>query len=141
MEVKSVVNEVKNEYPKMEQITKKHLKNSIPNKWLKIGLSSLVITIIMKNNVFANASSGFIASIAGGAPVYTPTYVKICKYICSSIQIIFVVVFILTGLNILITKIKSKKQNEPKKVKKWVTEIFIISIILFILSSIIKFIV
>ena len=137
MEIRNVVNEVKNEYPKMNQITKKHLKDTIPNKWLKVGLSSLVIAMLMKNDVLATANSvnpsNFTAiEIAGGAPVplETPLYI----YIHQISLIASIVVFIITGLTILITKIKAKKQNQNRKVKKWIMVIFIISIIVFILN-------
>ncbi len=131
MEIRSIVNEVKNEYPKLEQVSKKHLSNSIPNKWIKTGLSSLGIAIIMKNHVFAFNGT---VEIAGGFSVTIPASVRICNVACPIIQIVSVAVFIITGLNIFITKIKSKKQPEPIKVKKWVKVIFTISIILFVLS-------
>ena len=63
MEIRNVVNEVKNEYPKMEQVSKKHLSNSIPRKWLKVGLSSLGIAMITKNNVLAVSISPDIIDI------------------------------------------------------------------------------
>lgn len=134
MEIRSIVNEVKNEYPKLEQVSKKHLSNSIPNKWIKAGLSSLGIAIIMKNHVFAVSPMDFV-DIAGGFPVSIPTPIRIiCDVACPIVQIVSVAVFIITGLSIFITKTKSKKQTEPIKVKKWVKVIFIISIILFVLS-------
>lgn len=138
MEIRSIVNEVKNEYPKLEQVSKKHLSNSIPNKWIKAGLSSLGIAIIMKNHVFAVSPMDFV-DIAGGFPVSIPVSIPtpiriICDVACPIVQIVSVAVFIITGLSIFITKTKSKKQTEPIKVKKWVKVIFIISIILFVLS-------
>ena len=130
MEIRNVVNEVKNEYPKMNQITKKHLKDTIPNKWLKVGLSSLMIAMLMKNNVLATVDpSNITIEVAGGAPVEkisTPLYVYVNQ--------ISLVLFIITVLTILITIIKAKKQNQNPKVKKWIMVIFIISIILFILN-------
>lgn len=142
MEIRNVVNEVKNEYPKMEQISKKHLSNSIPSKWLKVGLSSLGIAMIMKNKVFAFSPNDISSiDIAGGFPTPIPTPIKICNVACPIIQIVSAIVFIITGLSILITKIKAKKQPEPKKVKKWVKILFIISIIVFILSILTRFII
>lgn len=144
MEIRNVVNEVKNEYPKMEQVTKKHLSNSIPRKWLKVGLSYLGIAIITKNNVFAVSNLNFTTmDIAGGAPmtITTPLPVQICNNACPIVQIVSAVIFIITGLSILITKIKAKKQPEPKKVKRWVKILFIISIIIFILSILAKLII
>ena len=140
MEIRSIVNEVKNEYPKLEQVSKKHLLNSIPNKWIKVGLSSLGIALIMKNNVFALSPSDInTIDIAGGFPAPIPAPIRICDVACPIVQMVSVAVFIITGLSILIIKIKSKKQNETKKVKKWIKVIFIISIILFILSILASF--
>lgn len=145
MEIKNVVNEVKNEYPKLKQLSKKHLSNSIPNKWLKIGLSSLGIAMIIRNNVFAATISPTIVDmpLAGDMPAYiaTPLPVQICNVACPIVQIASAVVFIITGLSILLTKIKAKKQDEPKKVKKWIKVLFIISIIVFIISVLAKFII
>lgn len=138
MEIRKVVNEVKNEYPKMDQVSKKHLVNSIPSKWLKLGLSSLGIAMVMKNKVFALS-----IDVAGAfpAPAPVPVPIQVCDIACPIVQIVSMVVFIMTGLSILINKIKSKKQPEPKKVKKWVKILFIISIIVFILSILTKFII
>ena len=146
MEIRNVVNEVKNEYPKMEQVSKKHLSNSIPKKWLKVGLSSLGIAMIFKNNVFA-LSPVYINTldIAGGltapVPAPIPAPIRICNVACPIVQVVSAIIFIVTGLSIIITKIKAKKQAEPKKIKKWLKILFIISIIAFILSILTKFII
>lgn len=146
MEIKNVTNKVENEYPKMKQVSKKCLSNSIPSKWLKVGLSSLGIIMIMKNNAFAY---GTISSeMAGGVParrqiaIKIPLpIIKICKNVSSPIvQMVSVIIFLLMGLYILISKLNSKKHSETKKVKKWVKILFVISIIAFILSIIAKFI-
>lgn len=141
MEIKNVVNEVEKEYPKMEQVCKRHLAKSIPSKWIKVGFSSLVIAMIMKNKVSAVSLSDFNAiDIAGGftapvpAPVQVPVYIQICNIVSSIVLIVSAVASIITGLSMLITKMKSKK------VEKWVKIVFIIYIIIFILSILIKFI-
>ncbi len=144
MEIRSVENEVKNEYPKLKQVSKKHLLNSIPNKWMKVGLSSLGITMIMKSYAFATMSirsiSDFdfddVMDVSGGFPTPISISIRIFFDACRGVQIISALVLIITGLSIFITKIKSRKQSEPIKVKKWVKVIFIISII----TSIIMFI-
>ena len=155
MEIRNVVNDVKNDYPKMEQLSKEHLKSTIPNKWLKVGLSSFVITMMMKNKVLASSLSsgiddvmnvaGFMpVSVAGDMPVEvvgtqpqrTFLYV-LCNDICSYIMIFSFVIFIVTGLNMLIRKFRAKKNNETKKTKKWIKVLFVISFILFIVSLLI----
>ena len=139
MEIRNVVNEVKNEYPKLEKLSKKRLSNSLPNKWLKIGLSSLGIAIIFKNNVFALDINTI--DIAGWFPAPIPAPIRICDVACPIVQIASAAVFIITGLSILFTKIKAKKRSESKKVKNWIKILFVISIIVFILSIMTKFII
>ncbi len=141
MEIKNVENELRNRYPKMNQVSKKHLLNSIPRKWLKVGLSSLGLALIFKNNVFA--ISPMDIDIAGdiSAPIYIPVPIRICNVACPIVQIVSAVLFIVTGLSILITRIKAKKQDEPKKVKKWIKVLFIISLIVFIISVLTKFVI
>ncbi len=139
MEIRKVVNEAKKNYPKEKQISKKCITNNIPNKWLKAGLSSLIVAPLIKSNIFAIATKP--VPIAGGLAVYEPISIQIYNIVCPIVQIVSIITFIVTGLDILITKIKSKKQNEPKKVKKWLKIAFIISIIMFILSFLIGFII
>lgn len=134
MEIRNVTETPKKEYPKMNQITGKKLRDTIPNKWLKVGLSSLMIAMLMKNNVLATSDP--MMDIAGGMTVIvdTPLYVQICP----AVQVVSIIVFIISSIAILKTKSKAKKQNETKKVKKWIKAIFIISILLFILSTSIR---
>lgn len=137
MEIRNVTETPKKEYPKMNQITEKKLRDTIPNKWLKVGLSSLMIAILMKNNAFATSSlPDYTMELAGETQliVDTPLYVQICP----AVQVVSIIVFIISGIAILKTKSKAKKQNETKKVKKWIKAIFIISILLFILSTSIR---
>ena len=142
MEIKNVVNNVENEYPKMDQISKKDLSNNVPKKWLKIGLSSLGIALLTNNKVFALSHSNLTSlDVAGGAPVDIITITSLPVRICNIFQMVSAVVFIITGVSMLLTKIKSKKQYEPKKAKKWIKILFIISIITFILSILTKFII
>ena len=73
MELRSVKEEVKNEYPKIEQVKSKKLKKCIPSKWTKMGITSFVVGLILKNTAYATESTqidGNIKSsstdIAGG---------------------------------------------------------------------------
>lgn len=147
MEIRNVVNEVKNDYPKMEQVSKKKLTKSVPNKWMKIGISSFVMSILMKSKSFANTTIGGIEinpanqeAIAGGI-VSIPVHVRICEIACPAVQITSIIMFIITGLIILLTKIKTKNEFKFKNVKKWIRIVFIASIIAFILSMLINFII
>ena len=136
MEIRNVVNEVKNDYPKMEQVSKKKLTKSVPNKWMKMGISSLVMSILMKSRSFAYSPlEGIEINPAASGGEVTPVHVRICEIACPAVQSASIVMFIITGLIILITKIKNKN------VKKWIRIVFIASIIAFILSILINFII
>ncbi len=136
MEIRNVVNEVKNDYPKMEQVSKKKLTKSVPNKWMKMGISSFVMSILMKSRSFAYSPlEGIEINPAASGGEVTPVHVRICEIACPAVQSASIVMFIITGLIILITKIKNKN------VKKWIRIVFIASIIAFILSILINFII
>lgn len=144
MEIKKVENELRNRYPKMNQVSKKHLLNSIPKKWLKVGLSSLGLALIFKNNVFAISPMNIdIAGVSSTTPHIPepPVPIRICNVACPILQIVSAVLFIVSGFSILVTKIKAKKQSKSKKVKKWMKVLFIISIVVFILSILTNFII
>ena len=47
MELRSVKEEVKKEYPKIEQVKSKKLKKCIPSKWTKMGITSFVVGVIL----------------------------------------------------------------------------------------------
>ena len=53
MELRSVKEEVKKEYPKMGQVKSKKLKKCIPSKWSKIGITSFVLGLMLKNTAQA----------------------------------------------------------------------------------------
>ena len=131
MEIKNIVNEEKVKYPKIKEISKKRLLNNIPEKWLKVGLSFLGVSMIMKSQVFAitvNGNMGMGIS-PEAVPIHRP--IKIFEVVYNSVEILSLVIFIVTGFSILITNIKAKKNPEHKKAKKWMKIICIIFGILF----------
>ena len=140
MEIKNAVNKIEKEYPTMKQVNKKHLLKTIPNKWKIIGLSSIIISIIMKSNVFAKTTLSDLDDIAAGfEPIPQPSVPEqICINVCPKIQVISAIIFIITTLNIIITKLKYKGQ---KKINKWIKFLFILSIIIFVLNILAKFII
>lgn len=144
MEIRNVTETQKKEYPKMNQITEKKLRHTIPNKWLKVGLSSLMIAMLMKNNVLATSSvPDYTMELAGETQLIVDPPLLIVDsplivQICPAVQVVSFIVFIISSIAILKTKSKAKKQKESKKVKKWIKVIFIISILLFILSTSIR---
>ncbi len=117
--------EIRNEYPKV------NIKHLISKNLLKVGLFSFGIAMMFSNNVLAMSVMDIPPS--GSYSDIGPT-LRPFDVVWTIVQIVSLIIFVVTGLSILITKIKAKKQPEPKKVKKWIKILFIISIIVFILS-------
>ena len=144
MEIKSVKNEVKNEYPKLEKTEKKNLHKNLS----KIGLTSIGITLLTKKTAFCVpvelagdvrvADSASVPVQLAGDVASEPVYLQICEKVFPILLIISILSFIITGLSILLIKFKSKKSNNPIKIKKWIKILFIISILLIILCLILK---
>ena len=153
MEIKAVDKE-KIEYPKMNEISNKKLKNCIPNKWTKLGITPLIFGIIMKNKVFAtsfdeilNTSTagvlpfeeqvlaGDIAVLAGGIAVIDPIPI-----IYRHITLGTIIMFVISLIGLLITRSKINKEGENgkiRKLKKIFKILLIIAIAIFVISSII----
>ena len=145
MEIKSVKNEVKNEYPKLEKPKKKNLHKNIS----KISLTSIGITLLTKKTALASIDlAGDVKAVDNtSVPVQlagdvvsepVPVYLQICEKVFPILLIISILSFIITGLNILLTKFKSKKSNNPIKIKKWIKVLFILSILLILLCILFK---
>ena len=87
MEIRNVVNEVKNEYPKMQTANKISFENKIPKIVLFFGLSM----VKLKNKVFA---IDIDVGLAGGFPTIMDMHIRCCKMI----QILSIMMFIMTVL-------------------------------------------
>lgn len=144
MEIKSVRKE-KIDYPKMNEINNKKLKTCIPNKWAKLGITPLIFGIIMKNKVLATTFNEILeTSTAGILPVEGQVLagdvaivdaIPITTYINRGITLGTVLIFIISLIGLIITKIKINKDSENRKIKK-LKNIFkillIMSIVIFI---------
>ena len=133
MEIKNVTNNVENKYPKMEQISKKHLSASIPHKWKKIGLSSLIISLFLKSTALAGSAPipSDDMQVGGATPTSTSTINLLTISKCTILGItVSSIITLIIGLYIK----KAKKQKEPKKVKTWVNILFILSLAFLIIS-------
>lgn len=129
MEIRNVVNETKNMYPKMEQIDQKHILNNIPKKWMRFSLLYAVIEITTKSKAIAVETD-----IVGGMSAVPVEYRVINMNV-----FILLVTSIITGVFWGITSIISKKQPKIKKVRKWLKKIFIILLILTILFCAVRY--
>ena len=148
MEIKGITNEIKTEYPNINEISKKTLKKSIPNKWAKIGLTSWMLGIILKGQVLAKTLEISDMPLAGVAPVVTPGVVEYQSPIVKIINTAFPIVggvsliaFLISLIKIIKAKIKMKKENKKEKMEKRDKVVLIISIVLLLVSIISKILV
>lgn len=128
MEIKNVTNENKMKYPTKKQIKKEKILDNIPSKWRKIGISSLVMMMIMKGTSLAVDPASHIYPIEGdtsGIEMTPFTKIKIF----GTLTLPFII-FIITGVIILINKFKARKQVNSKKTKRWVEILCAISAII-----------
>ena len=134
MEIRNIENEVKKEYPKMEQISKKRLTKCIPEKWKKLGLSYVLINMMIKSKVLAMSVTE-IKTIESGtthvglSPVHTPSYVVITTIEKTPIIGIGAMIFFIEGIIFRIII-----RNSKFKVIKILTDILIfVSFIIFLI--------
>ena len=131
MEIKSIKNQ-KIEYPKMNETCKKELKKSIPNKWMKLGITSSIFNLIMKNKVLANIIVRFdnlpVEPLAGSAPIERHTHFKIGS----------IMLFFISLIGFIILKFKNSKDDQNKKIKK-LKYTFMVLMIISLVTAIICF--
>lgn len=142
MEIKNVEKE-KVEYPKINEISEKKLKNCIPNRWRKIGIVSILFEMLTEGKAFASSQwpndihnlLPIDSQIAGGVVYHyeNPVYVGGRK-ICGITAIISTIILFMTLIKILRKKLTIEWNkvaiNNDLKVS------CILSIILFIISAI-----
>ena len=126
MEVKCIEKE-KVEYPKMNEMSKKKLKDSIPNKWMKLGITTFVFQFLLKNKVLAETPE---QTLAGDVVVDTANPPNDI----GTTTIGSIVMFVVCLIGVILTSIRLKKDSENKKIKvlKIVFEVLlIISVLVF----------
>ena len=138
MEIKCVKKE-KVEYPKINEISNTRVKYAIPDKWLKLGITSFLFNVLMQEKVFATNLIEISPddTLAGGYtnPDYNPIYSH-ARGVCNIVSLVTVLAIIISSIMIIVKKAKAKKQGKNAKVSKKIKIVFIISIILLILSRI-----
>lgn len=116
MEIKCVKKE-KIEYPEINEISNKKLKTCIPNKWIKLGVTSLIFEFIIKNKVFATTLNPNDIQVLGGN-VAVREAIPATTYINTGITLGTIILFIVSLLGLLLTKIKFNKGKEEQKTKR-----------------------
>lgn len=136
MEIKCVKKE-KMGYPKINEISNTRVKHAIPDKWLKLGITSFLFNVLMQGKAFAINPSEISSDepTAGVLRYYNPIY-SYARGGCNIVSLISALTFLISVIMIIIKKLKAKKQGEDIKVSKKIKIVCIISIILLILSKI-----
>lgn len=140
MEIKCVKNECEKKYPKINEFSNKKLKSYIPNNWTKIGITSLIFEIIIKNKVIATAINPAEIQVLGGDVAVIEEIPTIASKVNMGITIGTVVLFIISFLGLCLTKIKFNKDKSNQRLKK-VNIVFrillFLSIVVFVIWKII----
>ena len=153
MELKSVENKVKNEYPKINQIDEEKLKSSILGKWQKFGLSSFVIGMLATKSAFAsNRVSEIVTEIDGpdivggmtGPGEKLNSIGSVIGKAGNCLIPIAIIGIIVCIINIIYTKIKFKntdnenQENKKIAIKGSIKIILLVSIILLLIGIMMK---
>lgn len=137
MEIKSIEKHIEVNYPKQNEISNKKLKKSIPKKWSKLGITSFVFSLLLKEQAYAVSTNN--VEIMGFLPTNSPAPVPQLHYmqiICTPLSIIFGIAVLINLILIIRFKLKAKKENKKIKLPKKLKISLIISIIVLIMSLI-----
>ena len=120
-------------YPKMREVSVEKVKKAIPNKWLKLGITSVLFNVLIQSKVLAvgNPNVEIQNNYIGGA-VSPQLKVNWLAFGCNVVSVMSLLFAIISAVIILCKKIKSKKDNTVKVSKIWKV-IFVVSILLFVL--------
>lgn len=138
MEIKCIKKEKVVEYPKMNEVNNDKLKRCIPNKWMKLGITSFIFEVVLKNKAFATTFgqeiSGDVVAVDSFPPLVNGgTTSAYMNYGIIGGTIIF---FVISIIGVIITKVKLNKNKENNKIKK-LHKFFIILSIISVLAFII----
>ena len=139
MEIRKVEN-VEPNYPEIKNMSKSKIKNAIPNKWAKLGISTFLISLIMQKQTVDTSMA--LALTPGIMPNPVPKEVILCNQISEYVLLVTVISFIVSVLNIMIlifNRFKKKEEDDNEKLiksNKIVKIILIISSTIFVLSII-----
>ena len=136
-------------YPKLEEIGNNTIKQNSLKKWHRFGITSLIISLLLKNNVFASEINNHIdikaIELAGDVvnPDYheefanpATTFSSIVENILPISQLILSVIFLTILAKVIISTIIAKVKKKEYK-PKLITEISLV--ILFIIIVILTF--
>ena len=120
MQIKGLEKELKKGYPKIDDISEEELSNNMPKKWRKSGLPLSLMALTPIDN---ESTLTFVT--AGDEPT-PPIYVLVSKDAFP----ISIFIFCISALSMIITLIKSKKQQKKTKIKTFIKVLFVLSFII-----------
>lgn len=134
MEIKEVIDNNKKMYPTINQIDNKKLKENIPNKWLKLGMSTSIFALLIKKRSLATSIDD-IQPLAGDIMVTAGVQAKpVLNTTLPVISIFMIILSVILGIRI---KSKRNKGINESKIVKVLRLIFIILTILVLIQTII----
>lgn len=142
MEIKCIKKEKVVEYPKMNEINNNKLKRFIPDKWMKLGITSLIFEIVQKNRVFASTMGQMIGGITTTTDSYSSSKMEemTSAYMNYGIIGATIIFFVIGIIGVIVTRSKLNQNEEDNKVRrlyKLFKILSIISILFFIIWQII----
>ena len=131
MEIKRIDNEVINEYPKMNEFNKKDLKRYVPRKWTKLGVTTLIFSIIMKATKVKAISVGNVTfpegiELGGVARRYNPVYLYL-QTGSNIFKITSILLLAISAICSIVKKYKNKKGKNTKLTNKKMKILYIVT--------------
>lgn len=120
MEIKNVIKNSEKIYPTINQINSKELKKNIPNRWLKLGMSTAIFTFFIPKRVLATkiVPEPLYATFGPGVDdPFNPTLPRVT-----------IVMIILSAFLGIKNKMKKKKESKIMKIIRII--IWVITILL-----------
>jgi len=134
VEIKNVIDNNKKMYPTIDQIDNKKLKKNIPNKWLKLGMSTSIFALLIKKRSLATSISD-IQPLAGDIMVTAGVQAK--PALNTTLPVISIFMIILSTILGIRIKSKRKKGINESRIVKVLRLISIILTILVLIQTII----
>lgn len=132
MKIENVKIEKKINYPTINEINSKKIKKSIPNKWKKFGITSIVMELIIKTSAFASEEKlqtlsgdievqntvNTVENLGGAVTVANPVSKLVSSsYMNHGIVIGTIAVFSISIVSLLIIKFKLNRNKDNKRIE------------------------
>lgn len=134
MKIREINSEEKLNYPKQKNINNNKLKKSIPNKWMKYGITMMIFGMIMKSK-----SLSFEQELAGDVGFPMKEEIPLIERMMPYIELGAISLLAISVLGFIVTKIKLVKDKKNKKVRK-LKNVFLILAIISVIALVVSYI-